>query len=412
MIIRLLEELALFIKIALFGSFVGKFFDHMPTYALKILQQICIKIANFSKQSEYCKKSILIPLLILFGCSSESAPKPPSVAVNVASPVQQNVPVTIEAIGNIYGLTKVEVRPQVTGKLLSTEVQQGQIVNKDELLFVIDPSVYQAAYDKALATLSKDKAQLELSKKRLERNEILIKKDYVAPLTADELKAQVEINSAQIKVDQAELDQTKINLDYTRVHAYVEGKIGVFNYYPGTIVSPTDSLPLTTIEQISDVEVQFSLPQKVLEQILGYYKKEELRFEIMPPKGTVKIGEGLIFFIDNHIDLTTGTLLIKGIAKNDQQKLWPGQFVRIRLILNIKPNAILVPESALQFGQQGPYIFVINKENKAEVRKVTPQERTDNLVVVDNIKLDEKVVTQGQLNLKPGSEVMIMKDEK
>lgn len=357
-------------------------------------------------------KKLLIPLLILFGCSSESGPKFPPVAVNVASPVQQNVPVTIEAIGNIYGLTKVEVRPQVTGKLLSTAVQQGQMVKKGELLFVIDPSVYQAAYDKALAILSKDKAQLELSKKRLERNEILIKKDYVAPLTADELKAQVEINSAQIKVDQAELDQTKINLDYTRVSAYVDGKIGIFNYYPGTIVSPTDSQPLTTIEQISDVEVQFSLPQKVLEQILGYYKKEELRFDIMPPKGTAKLGEGIVFFIDNHIDLATGTLLIKGIAKNDQQKLWPGQFVRIRLILNIKPNAILVPESALQLGQQGAYIFVINKENKAEVKKVNPQERINNLVVIDNVSLDEKVVTRGQLNLKPGSPVLIMKDEK
>lgn len=357
-------------------------------------------------------KKLLIPLIMLFGCSSESAPKFPPVAVNVAYPVQKNVPVTIEAIGNIYGLTKVEVRPQVTGKLLATRVQQGQMVKKDELLFVIDPSVYQAAYDKALATLMKDKAQLELSQKRLERNEILIKKDYVAPLTADELKAQVEINSAQIKVDQAELDQAKINLDFTRVHAYVDGKIGVFNYYPGTIVSPSDSMPLTTIEQISDVEVQFSLPQKVLEQILSYYKKEELRFDILPPKGTNPIGEGFVFFIDNHIDLTTGTLLLKGIAKNDRQNLWPGQFVRIRLILNIKPNAILVPESALQFGQQGPYVFVINQENKAEVRKVNPQERIDNLVVVDHLKLDEKVVTRGQLNLRPGSDVLIMKEEK
>lgn len=350
--------------------------------------------------------------MLLLGCSKENAPKFPPVAVNVALPVQQNVPVTIEAIGNIYGLTKVEVRPQVTGKLLSTAVQQGQMVEKGDLLFVIDPSVYQAAYDKSLATLSKDKAQLELSKKRLERNEILIKKDYVAPLTADELKAQVEINEAQIKVDQAELDQTKINLDYTRVQAYVEGKIGVFNYYPGTIVSPTDAQPLTTIEQISDVEVQFSLPQKVLEKILSFYKKEELKFDVLPPGSNTPLGQGSVFFIDNHIDLTTGTLLIKGIAKNSEMKMWPGQFVRIRLILNIKPDAILVPESALQFGQQGAYIFVLDKDNKAEVRKVTPQERFDNMVVVDNVKLGEKVVTQGQLNLRQGSEVVIMKDGK
>lgn len=355
-------------------------------------------------------KRLIIISLVLFACSQNQAPEAPSFPVYAANPVQKNVPVTISAIGNIYGLTSVEVRPQVTGTLMSTEVIQGQMVKKGELLFIIDPSTYQALYDRAAATLDKDKAQLELSKKRLERNQILIKKDYVAPLTAEELQAQVAINEAQIKMDEAELNQAKINLDRTKIEAFVDGKVGAFSYYPGSIVSPTDTNPMTTLEQINDVEVRFSLPQKILDELLSYYRKEDLEFDILPAKGERVIGKGQVFFVDNHIDLNTGTLQVRGVAKNTNLELWPGEFVRVRLILTVKPDAILVPQSAVQVGQQGSFIYVIKPDMTVEARPVKPQEKIDDLVVVDNVKLDEQVVIKGQINLKPGSKVTIKKD--
>lgn len=356
------------------------------------------------------KKIILTPLLLLLACSeTPQGPKIPPVAVEVAFPVSKDLPIYLDAIGNVNGLTKVEVRPQVSGKLLETPVTQGQMVKKGDLLFVIDPSLYQAQVDKATATLAKDKAELELSQKRLERNLKLIEKEYVAPLTADELRAQVEINKAQISVDQAAVDQAAIDLDHTRIRAYVDGKIGQFNFYPGTIISPTDTLPLTTIEQLEEVEVQFSLPQKDLKEIFSYYAKETLYFDLYSPKNNSLIGKGKVYFIDNHIDTKTGTLLLKGIAPNDKQSLWPGQFVRVRLNLANQPNTIMIPDLAVQVGQKGSYIFVVKTDNTVELREVQPKQKFDGLVAIDNIKLDEKVVTKGQLNLKPGSPVVIMK---
>lgn len=356
------------------------------------------------------KKTAILALLILCSCGGQSeGPKIPPVAVEVGTPVQKDLPIYIDAIGNVNGLTKVEVRPQVSGKLLETPVTQGQLVKKGDLLFVIDPAVYKAASDKAQATLMKDKAELQLSEKRLERNLILIKKEYVAPLTADELKAQVEINKAQIDVDQATLDQANVDLDHTRITAYVDGKIGQFNFYPGTIISPTDTLPLTTIEQLEQVEVQFSLPQKDLREVFKYYSQETLYFDLYTAKGNTQIGKGKVYFIDNHIDTQTGTLLLKGIAPNDKQNLWPGEFVRVRLNLTSQPNTIMIPDSAVQSGQKGSYIFIVKPDNTVELREVKPKQKYDGFVAVDNVKLDEKVVTKGQLNLKPGSSVVILK---
>jgi multidrug efflux system membrane fusion protein len=341
---------------------------------------------------------------LLAGCAQAPQGKPPS-PVEVAEVQQKDIDISLTTIGTIYGLSTNDVRPQVTGQLILAHVEQGQLVRKGDLLFSIDPAPFQAAVDKAKGTLAKDKADLALAKTKMERNRDLVKKDYISAVAFDEFVATVEAESALTEVDEAVLKQAEIDLERTNIFAFTDGKIGRFFYYPGNIVSPVDPNPITTLEEISQVYVNFTVPQKEF-YTLSHEKK--LKVDIVNPNDGSLLNTGEVVFIDNHIDPLTGTLLMKALVKNDKQNLWPGQFVRVKLILETVPNALVVPESAVVYGQKGAFVYVVDKDNTVAAIPVKKYQTLGNeAAITGDLKPGATVVTLGQMNLQPGYKVAI-----
>lgn len=349
--------------------------------------------------------------IIIVGCSSSNAaaqkPTPP-VAVIVTQPVQKDVPIFVEAIGNIFADLSVDIRPQVTGKLLEFKVQEGQYVKKGELLFTIDPRPYEASLALAEATLKKDKATLEYSKKRRERNADLVQKEFIAQLTFEQITSDVDVNEAQTEIDLANVELAKINRDYAYVKSPIDGRLGNRRIDPGNLLIANDTNPVINVSQLDPVQIRFNVPQSNFWEIQQAQKAGTLTLEITLPQDPDHTIKGDLFFVDNTIDLSTGTILLKGRVSNENMQLWPGEFVRVRVILRVKKDAILVPTQVVQTGQQGKYIFVAKPDNTVELRQVKVSEILNNQIVIEEgLAMGESVVQTGQINLKNGSKISI-----
>lgn len=352
-------------------------------------------------------KFYYIALILFCSCSSQGSKKATPVAVEMAQAVMKDVPLYISTIGNVTGFSTIDVRTQVTGQIIAAHVNEGDWVKEGELLFSIDPILYQAALDKAKGTLAKDEAQLELTKKKLERNAELVKKEFISKAIYDELKSNVKAQEGQVAVDVADVQTADINLSRTKIYAFSGGKVGSFNFDPGNIVSPSDQTPLTTIEYIDEVNINFSLPEKLFEKISLLNQEKPLHFEVLIT-GSEPIGEGQVSFIDNTINKETGTFLLRGRAENPKKLMWPGQFVRVKLILDEQKNAILVPEIAIELSQKGPLIWVVKDDMTVKSVPVELGERDDGWIIINKgLQKGERVVTLGQINLKNGASVFI-----
>lgn len=367
------------------------------------------------KTKGYLTCFTLVTGLLLSGCSSNqaAAPKiPPPVSVVVTQPVQKDVPIFIEAIGNVFADTSVEIRPQVSGKLLEFKVKEGQMVKKGDLLFTIDPRPYEASLALAEATLNKDKATLEFSKKRMERNTELVQKEFIAQLTFEQITSDVSVNEAQTQIDIANVDLAKINRDYAYVKSPIDGRLGNRRIDPGNLLIANDPNPVINVSQMDPVQIRFNVPQSQFWDIQKALQAGTLSLDITLPQDPDHIFKGSLYFLDNTIDLGTGTVLLKGHVPNENMILWPGEFVRVRVNLRMKEGAILLPTQAVQTGQQGKYVFVVKPDDTVELRQVKVSEIIDNQIVVEEgISMGETVVQTGQLNLKNGSKVKIQKTD-
>lgn len=352
----------------------------------------------------------LFILLFAVGCSyNEPAMRQmPPVPVEDAVVESKDVPIYLKALGNVYARITVRLKPQVQGRILKTHVKQGQVVKKGELLYTIDPRVYQANLDKALAILEKDEAALVFAKQKLERYSQLKEKEFVSPLTLEELKSNVDSGKAQILGDKAAVELARIDREYCDVYSPINGKISQFQLDVGNLVKAFDDNALTEILQIQPVEVRFSFPQKDFLEIKKYYTISNLPFTVIDPNHPEKHYFGVVDFIDNKIDLNTGTILLKGVVDNKEEQLWPGAYVWVTVLLKTAKNALVVPKEAVQIGQQGPFVFVIGENKKVELRQVVTGPETDGKQIIEKgIKEGERVVTNGQINLRPGSTVWI-----
>ncbi len=357
----------------------------------------------------------LLWILLLSGCSKEERPKaidrPAAVAVETVK--RQRVPVYLETIGNVDAPTFVEIRPQVSGTLLASHVEPGQMVKKGDLLFTIDQKSYKAAYDKALAHLIKDRAAYEFAKKRVERFTDLVKKEFVSKLSFDEYQKEMETAKAEVLNCQAELSLAKIDLEHCLIFAPMDGRISNIPVDPGNLVMANHPVPLTILRQMSPLCVAFTIPQKDLQNMQRIKCATDLKMEVILPheKGDAFQDDnyiGHLSFVDNHIDQRTGTILLKGIVDNQEHLLWPGEFVRIRMCIKELENALLVPESSVQQGQAGPFLYVVDNEMTAAQRPVILGERVGAAYVVEKgLEEGEQVVVSGHLNLKPGKKVLI-----
>jgi multidrug efflux system membrane fusion protein len=351
----------------------------------------------------------IFTLLILSCCTARPAEKKEiATPVEVGTAQVKDMPIYLKTMGTVYASVAVQLRPQVQGRVTETHVREGQWVQAGDILYTIEPNVYQAQVARAQATLEKDQALLEFAKRRLERFSKLKEKDFVAPLTLEELASNVDSLKAQVIQDQADLELAKINLGYTQVRSPITGKISQFQIDVGNLVTAYDSNALTEILQLEPVEVRFSFPQKDFWELQKFQSLDPLVFHASDPSHPDYLFNGEVYFIDNQIDLGTGTILLKGNVSNDQKLLWPGAFVWVQVHLKTVKDAVVVPSDAVQMGQKGPYVFVISSDLTADLRQVTLGEQVDQeQIILSGVSPGEKVVTMNQLNLRPGSRVAI-----
>ena len=362
------------------------------------------------------KNSTLIPALavvatmLVNGCSggAKKGAGGTGAPVLVAQAVETNVPVLINPppVGHVMPYSTVTIRPQVGGVISQVHFQEGQEVKKDDLLFTIDPRPMQAALDAARAARARDQAQLENAKIQFNREQKLFDQKLVSQDEFDTSKAGLDALIGTVAADQAAVTNAELNLGFTGIRAPFDGRTGSLQFHEGNVVKAPDDT-LLTINQIHPIYVAFG----VLEQYLPVIKREmrdktlkvQASFENMdaPPQGELT-------FIDNSVDPTTGQIQLRATFPNEDGTLWPGQFVQVVLTLSDLTNAIVVPSQAVQTGQNGQFVYVVNPDQIAEERPITIGITYQGETVVQSgLKAGETVVTDGQLRLAPGTKVNI-----
>jgi multidrug efflux system membrane fusion protein len=328
------------------------------------------------------------------------------VAVLAEEAKAQDVPVYLTGVGTVQASNTVNVRPQVGGRLISVKVREGQDVKAGDIVAQIDPVTYQAAYDQAAAKKAMSEAQLTNARRDLERYEDLAKSTFGTKKDLDTQRALVQQFEAQVRQDQAAIDSAKANLDFTTIRAPLSGRTGIRVVDEGNLVSANDASGIAFITQIQPIDVVFTLPETHVSELIAAQATGPVG--LAASVGGETLADGALSVIDNRIEETTGTVRLKGSFANEPLKLWPGQFVNIRLHLKTLPNATTVPAVAVQQGAQGRYVYVATPENTARLSQVkVAQEDEKQAVVVEGLKPGDKVITTGFVNLQDGSKISI-----
>ena len=332
-----------------------------------------------------------------------------AVPVTMAQVIERGLPVYVQAVGNVEALSTVEIRSQVTGPLLAVDFTEGQEVEKGQLLFTIDPRPFELAVRQAEAQLAKDTGQSKTAETQRARYASLFKSGLVSQEQFDSISATANSLQSTLQADQVQIDNARLQLQYTRIEAPISGRTGALQVHPGSLVRTADATPMVVLNQITPVRVTFSVPSQYLPEIRANQAKGALVTEAFAVTDSeVPSATGTLSFIDNAVDPTTSAIRLKGTFANAERKLWPGEFVQVRLRVSFDPHALVVPSSAVQSGPQGQYVYVIAANRTAELRlvKVGRTER-DITVITQGLKNGEEVVTDGQLRLTPGARVSI-----
>lgn len=321
--------------------------------------------------------------------------------------IQKAVPVEIRAIGNVQAYSTVTVKSMVGGEISQVHFKEGQEVEKGDLLFTIDPRPFEAALKQADANLERDMALAENANADAKRFQFLIEKQAVSRQQYEQVRTNAVAREATVRLDQAAVDNAKVQLGYCFLRSPIDGRTGNLLVTRGNIIKANDT-EMITINQITPIYVAFSVPEQSLSEIKRYMAARPLKVEALLPNDTRGAEQGVLTFIDNAIDKTTGTILLKGTFTNKGRHLWPGQFVNVVLRLTTQNDAVIIPSQAIQTGQKGQYVFVIKPDLTVEIRPVAVNRTLNNESVIDKgLKAGEKVVTDGQLLLAPGAKVEI-----
>jgi len=330
--------------------------------------------------------------------------------VKTAKAVAKPMPVLIEAVGSVEPEHSVQVRAQVLGVLQSVLFKEGDKVKAGQQLFQIDPRTFQALYRQAQAQLARDEAQLENAKVQRDRLEPLLKREFITRQEFDVAVTSTKSLEATVDADRALLEQARIQLEFSRIHAPISGRTGALAVKPGNLVAAGaggGGAPLVTINSTDPILVSFSIPERQLEEIRRYQNEKAMKIEILPDRSGPAVAEGKLVFIDNTVTPQTGTVVLKTRVTNKEEALWPGQFVNVRIVLKIEPEAVVVPEVAVQPGQQGSFVYMVN-DGKARIQPVKVSRQIGGEVVIaDGIKADDIVLTEIPQAIAPGVAVQI-----
>ena len=331
----------------------------------------------------------------------------PPVPVTVVAAVEKTMPVQFEAVGTVEPYSTVSIRSQVTGAITKVHFQEGQDVKEGDLLFTVDPRPFEATLKQAEANLAKDRAVLANAREQARRYEELVKKQYVSQEQYDQIKTNADAVEATVDADKATVENAKVQLSYCRIFSPVTGRTGSLLVNEGNVVRTNDATPLVTINQVSPIYVTFSLPEQNLPEIKRRLAAGKLIVQAVFPANDQRPERGDLSFVDNSVDRTTGTIKLKGTFANGERRLWPGQFVKAVLKL-ADQDAVVVPSDAVQTGQQGQQVFVVRPDSGVDVRPVVVSRSLNGESVIERgLQPGERVVTDGQFLLAPGSRVQV-----
>jgi multidrug efflux system membrane fusion protein len=347
-------------------------------------------------------------LLLTAGCTTKEAvqaAKPAAAPVRIATVTSRTMPVELQAIGNVEAISTVTIKAQISGQLMRVHFKEGDFVKKGQLLFTIDRAPFEAALRQAEGTLAKDEAQSLNSKLDAERYQGLGREGVVSKQQVDAAGAAANAMAATVAADKAAVETAKINLEYTSIYSPINGRTGTVGVKEGNLVKANDVPILVTINQIEPIYVSFAIPEQQLAELKQYSNTKSLKVDVAP-QGSTQHFQGWLTFIDNSVDLTTGTIKLKATFDNAAHVLWPGQFADVNLTLKSQPNAIVIPTAALQTSQNGTYVYVVDENLTAKQQPVKVGWNVgEDTVIASGLQPGQRVVTDGQLRLTPGAKV-------
>ncbi|HWK00226.1 MAG TPA: efflux RND transporter periplasmic adaptor subunit [Xanthobacteraceae bacterium] len=341
----------------------------------------------------------------LLGGSHKPMPQPRKIAVAVGKAAIKDMDYRIEAPGSVQPMVSVPIRPRVDSMVEKVQFQDGSSVKEGDLLFKLDSRAIDAMIDQAAAVLKRDQASLVKAQRDVERFSGLVSKGTTAKVTLDDAETNADMLTATVKQDQANLDNLRTQRTYYDIHAPVTGRIGISSVRPGNVVrADSTSAPLATVNQLSPIYITFGVPERYIPDLRAAGVNASVQATLQ--NGTIVEG-GHVAFIENSVDPQTGTILVRATFDNKDEKLWPGTLATVRVSLRVDKNMVTVPTEALQNGQRGDFVFVV-EDGKAKVREVAVQRSMDGeSIITRGLQGDETVVTDGQLSLRDNAPIDI-----
>jgi len=346
--------------------------------------------------------------------------KPPTPAAAVTAPAipvvagtvdQHDVPIYLRGVGTVIAYNTVIVRSQIQGQIVSINFTEGQTAHAGDLLAEIDPRPYQAQIEQMIATRERDQAQLKNAQANLARYTELGNKGWATPQLVETQSAQVAQLQSAIKADEALIEAAKVQLSYTKLTSPIDGVVGIRQIDIGNVIHPADPNGLVVVTQIEPISLIFTLPETDLPIIQQQQQKTNAPFKVIAysQDDTIKLDEGTLGLVNNEILQTTGSIQLKANFANKAHRLWPGELVDARLLLDIRHNGLTVPAPAVQQGPQGAYVYVIGFDSKVEARPVKVAQVSGGQALIDSgLTANEPVVVDGQYKLQPGARTTIL----
>lgn len=353
----------------------------------------------------------LLAILAMAACSRnkvEAAPAMPSPLVTVVKATAEDVPRYLDEIGRNAAFESVTVTPQVGGRIVERDFQDGESLKKGQLLFVIDPRPYKAQVDAAKATLAQAKAALDLAKIQFARDQEVIGERAISQQDYDTKKNAVDVDQAQVDAAAAALETATLNLEYCYIHSPIDGRAGARLVDIGNVVQP-NTTSLLSIQRLDPIYADFTITESDLPSVQKQMSSGRLKAAVRLPSDTEDAARtGRVEFLDNAVQTGSGTVNLRATMSNPDHHFWPGQFVDVKLILSTEKGAVLIPNQATQISQRGPFVYVVKNDDTAELRPIKlGQRQGDEVVVTEGLAPNERVVLAGQMLVRPGGRVRV-----
>jgi multidrug efflux system membrane fusion protein len=332
----------------------------------------------------------------------------PPVPVLAAKVVQRDVPNQLREIGTVEAFESIAIKAQVEGILAGVMFQEGDFVTKGQLLLMIDQRPFAAALKQAEANQARDQADANQARTDEQRYSFMIKEGVGSRQQYDQAYAKAANMEATVAADRAAVESARLKLQYAEIRSPIDGKTGKLQAHAGDLIKADADNPIVTIAQVEPIYVDFSIPERDLTQVRRSMAQHPLEVDAVIPGDQGPPEHGVLSFVDNSVDKSTGTISLKGLFQNENRRLWPGQFVNATLTLAVIPHAVLAPSQAIQTGQEGPFVYVVGRDMKVTPRPVVAGAVIDTETIIDRgLKAGETVVTDGQVRLVPGATVRI-----